>query len=289
VIAFPALPGVAHRDVDLGGVRLHVAEMGDGPPLLLLHGWPQHWWSWRHVMPDLARSFRVIAPDLRGFGWSDAPPGRYAKHTFARDVIALLDADGIERAALLGHDWGGYTALLVALEHPERIERVVALDIVPPWPQLSLPRPRHLALPVLASYQVLLGAPLVGRRLLMSQPGFVRSLIRAGSGPLARWTDDELDIYADVLRDPRRAAASAACYRTFLTRELPVAAIRGDRSDALQVPSLLAMGEHSAIHRILRPRSEHNLQIATIPAAGHFLPEEAPAAVLSLARRWLEA
>src|ERR1700710_1360374 len=103
--------GVTHRDVVVDGVRLHVAEAGDGdgPPLLLLHGWPQHWWSWRHLIPQLAQTHRVIACDLRGWGWSSAPPGDYAKATFARDVLALLDAEGLERVTLMGHDWGGYT------------------------------------------------------------------------------------------------------------------------------------------------------------------------------------
>jgi pimeloyl-ACP methyl ester carboxylesterase len=283
--AWPHVAGVTHRTVDIGDVRLHVAEAGSGPPLLLLHGWPQHWWCWRHVMPELARHHRVLAPDLRGFGWSDAPPGSYAKATFAADVLALLDAEGIDRAPIIGHDWGGYTAFLLALEHPERVQRLLALDIVPPWPQFSLPAPRHLALPLVASYQALLATPVLGRRLLTSGPGFVRALIRAGSGPRAGWTDEELDVYADVLRQEARAAASSACYRTFLTRELPAAAVAGTRP--LHVPTLLVMGAKSPLWRVLRPKPAAGLQITTIPGARHFLPEEAPAQVLELADRWL--
>jgi pimeloyl-ACP methyl ester carboxylesterase len=229
--AMPPVAGVTHREVQLGDVRVHLAEAGQGPPLLLLHGWPQHWWSWRHLIPRLAETHRVIACDLRGWGWSSAPPGDYAKATFARDVVALLDAEGLDRVALMGHDWGGYSAFLVALDHPARVERLVALDIAPPWP--SRPRPRHLALPALASYQVLLGTPVLGPRTMTSGTRFVRTIIRAGSGPDAIWTDAELDVYADVLRDPARAEASSACYRTFLTRELPAALRRGDRSDQL--------------------------------------------------------
>jgi pimeloyl-ACP methyl ester carboxylesterase len=125
----PSVPGVTHRFVDANGVTLHVAEAGSGPPLLLLHGWPQHWWCWRLLIPRLAESYRVIAPDLRGFGWSGAPRGSYAKSTFAADVLALLDIEGLDRVRLVGHDWGGYTSFLLALEHPERVERMVALDI----------------------------------------------------------------------------------------------------------------------------------------------------------------
>src|SRR3954451_6876530 len=120
----PEVRGVTHRRVDVGGVRLHVAEAGEGPPLLLLHGWPQHWWCWRALFARLAEDHRVIAPDLRGWGWSDAPPGDYAKRTFAADVLALMDHEGIDRANVIGHDWGGYTGFLLALEHPERVERL---------------------------------------------------------------------------------------------------------------------------------------------------------------------
>ena len=102
----PSIPGVSHRDVGVDGVRLHVAEAGDGPPMVLVHGWPQHWWCWRHLIPRPARSYRVLAPDLRGLGWSDAPPGDHAKSSFAADLLALLDAEGLDRVRLIGHDWG---------------------------------------------------------------------------------------------------------------------------------------------------------------------------------------
>jgi pimeloyl-ACP methyl ester carboxylesterase len=281
--SMPALEGVEHRFVDVGDVRLHVATAGTGPPLVLLHGWPQHWWCWRHLIPELARHHRVLAPDLRGFGWSDAPAGDYAKSTFAADIVALLDREGIDRAPIIGHDWGGYTAFLLALDFPERVERVLALDIVPPWPQPGLPAPRHAALPLLASYQMLLATPFLGERLLTRGPEFVRTMIRAGSS--GTWMTEALDVYADVLREPARAAASAACYRTFLTRELPATLVRGPRT--LAVPALLAMGAHSPIRRVLRPKPAPNLRVETIPSARHFLPEERPAAVLALAREWL--
>jgi pimeloyl-ACP methyl ester carboxylesterase len=243
----PQLPGVTHRHVDVRDVRLHVAEAGAGPPLVLLHGWPQHWWCWRRLVDALAQEHRVLMPDLRGFGWSDAPPGDYAKTTFAADVVALLDAEGIDRARLIGHDWGAYTALLLALEHPDRVERLVALDVVPPWTSRSRPSPRLLGLPRLAAYQVMLAAPVIGQNVLTRANGFVHRLIRAASGPDAEWTDAELDVYGSVLREPTRARASSACYRTFLTRELPAIVARGDRSSELEVPSLLVMGETSLL------------------------------------------
>ena len=281
----PAVPGVTHRDVQAGDVRLHVAEAGNGRPLLLLHGWPQHWWSWRRMIPALARTRRVLAPDLRGWGWSDAPPGDYAKATYAADVIALLDAEGLDRVDLIGHDWGGWVAFLLALEHPERFGRLVALDITPPWRER--PQARQIATPLFMSYQLLLATPRVGTAAMTRSNAFVRRIIRMASGRGAGWTDAELDAYADVLREPARAAASSACYRTFLTRELPEIARRGDRSDELRVPTLLVMGGSSALHRVLHPRPSANVRVEVIRGAGHFLPEEAPDEVLALAEPFL--
>jgi len=131
----PHVDGVSHRDVVANGVRLHVAEAGssDADPILMLHGWPQHWWVWRALIPPLAERHRVICPDLRGFGWSEAPRGRYEPEIFASDAIALLDALEIDRVRLAGHDWGGLAGYLLALRHPERVQRYLALNIVHPW------------------------------------------------------------------------------------------------------------------------------------------------------------
>ena len=283
----PPVAGVGHRHLTVGGVRLHIAEAGAGSPLLLLHGWPQHWWCWRHMIPRLAAHYHVIAPDLRGWGWSDAPEDGYAKATFAADVLALMDAEGLDRVSIVGHDWGGYTGFLLALGHPDRIERLVCLDVVPPW--LDRPRPRHLAIPLIGAYQALLASPVLGPLSMTSGNAFIRRFIRAGSGSAMRWRDNELDSYARVLRDRARAQASAACYRTFLTRELPGLLRDGYSPNDLEVPTLLAMGEESPLRRVLDPRPSRNLRVVRIPAAGHFLPEEAPEEVLALALAHLAA
>lgn len=279
-------PPVVHRNVRVNGVRLHVAEAGAGPPLLLLHGWPQHWWSWREMIPRLAEAYRVLAVDLRGWGWSDAPPGDYAKATLAADVRALIEAEGLSDVPIVAHDWGGYAAFLLALEHPERVARMVVLDVPPPW--AGPPHPRQLAVPILLSYQLALATPVLGPSLMTRDSAFVRRMIRAGSR-LRRWSDAELDVYADVLRQPERAAASSACYRTFLTRELPAMLANRYRPDELEVPVLLLMGERSVIRRAAAPRASRNLRVETIPGAGHFLPEEAPDEVLGLALSFLAA
>ncbi len=267
-----------YRRVPVNGIELNVGFAGEGPPLVLLHGWPQHSGCWRRMLEPLAERRRVIAPDLRGWGRSDAPPGDYAKSVFVADVLALLDAEGLDRVDVIGHDWGGWTGFLLALEHPERVRRLVALDIPPPW--RGRWSRRQLGAAALLGYQlpVALG---------LCTPGLVRRVIRAGSS--IEWTDEELETYAEVFAEPARARASSACYRTFLTRELPaIAAGKGHRASELEVPTLLIMGADSLLHRTLSPEPARNLRLEVLPGAGHFLPEEAPSEVLSLAIPFLD-
>ena len=281
----PPMPQVEHRRISVRGTTLHLAQAGAGEPLILLHGWPQHWWCWRHLVARFAQRHRVLMLDLRGWGWSAAPPGRYEKQGYADDVLALMDAEGIERAPIVAHDWGGYSAFLLALEHPERVRRLVALDIPPPFS--PAPHPRVALAPLLLSYQALLALPGVGPLSMTASNRLVRAMIRYGSGGSMLWSREELDTYAAVLRDPARARASSRCYRTFLTREL-WRTFRGQyRPEQLEVPTLLLMGGESFLRRGFSPRPSRNLQVETIDGAGHFLPEEAPHEVFSRASAFL--
>src|SRR5262249_14613208 len=114
----------ASRYVDTGGLRLHAVVGGDGPPLLLVHGWPQTWYYWRLVMPALARAFRVIAVDQRGIGLSDKPEGGYDTGTLAGDLVALMAALGHRRFAVVGVDTGLLIGYALAADHPDRVARV---------------------------------------------------------------------------------------------------------------------------------------------------------------------
>src|SRR5262249_61563179 len=112
----PAVEGVVHRTVRARGLDFHVAEAGGGDDVVLcLHGWPQHWYEWRHLLPALADRRRVLALDLRGFGWSEAPADGYEKENLADDVLAVLDELGLERVKLVGHDGGGCVGVLLCL------------------------------------------------------------------------------------------------------------------------------------------------------------------------------
>jgi pimeloyl-ACP methyl ester carboxylesterase len=122
-----------HRSLDANGIRLHVAEAGAGPLVLLLHGFPEFWWSWRHQLVALADAgFHVVAPDLRGYGASDKPPRGYDAPTLAADVAGIVRALGERDAVVVGHDWGGHLAWSVAALHPTVVRSLVALSIPHP-------------------------------------------------------------------------------------------------------------------------------------------------------------
>src|SRR3954469_10186394 len=271
----PPVPGVTHRFVDTGDVRLHVAEAGSGPPLLLLHGWPQHWWAWRKVIPRLAERWRVLAVDLRGWGWSDAPPGAYRKQTFADDLLALLDAEGIDTVTILSHDWGGYASFLLAMDHPERVAGLTALDIPPPWPPPV--RPATALMPAMLSYQVPIVTPGVGYRLHRNGQ-LVKAVLRLGAGKNFAFSDEEVRAFTEPLREPARARASVACYRTLLLHEI---GRTGRRPEDLVVPTTLIFAD-GLFYKVSRPEPTPSLRVEMIPGTGHFLAEQAPDEVLEI-------
>ena len=122
---------IDYRDARVNGVRLHYARAGQGPPVVLLHGYPETNYAWRHQIPVLAERYTVIAPDLRGYGRSEKPAGGYDKRTMADDVRALVEELGFERIALVGHDRGARVATRFAKDHRDAIDRLVTLDNIP--------------------------------------------------------------------------------------------------------------------------------------------------------------
>lgn len=129
----PNDPLFRHHHADVGDVMLHYVTAGSGPPVVLLHGWPQTWWEWRHVIPALAATHTVIAPDMRGLGDSSRPLAGYDKQTVAGDIWRLVhEILGHETFLLVGHDWGGPVAYALAAAHPDAVEKLVILDVVVP-------------------------------------------------------------------------------------------------------------------------------------------------------------
>jgi pimeloyl-ACP methyl ester carboxylesterase len=275
----PALDGVRHSYVDVNGFRAHVAEAGDpgAEPVVMLHGWPQHWWCWRKLIGPLAERYRVVCIDLRGHGWSDAPPHGYDKPQMASDLIAAMDELGLDRVRLVGHDWGAVAGYLACIRRPERFDRFLSCSVGPPFPSED---PRALLQVWRLAYQVVLSAPLVAPR-LVSSPTFIKRMIRAGTRAEGAFTDADLDLYARVLSE--RPHVTIGVYRTFLMREaVPYA--RGEWAGRLRVPTRVLVGEHEPVARpeLMRGHERHadDLRVHVLPGVAHFVPEEAPDAVL---------
>jgi pimeloyl-ACP methyl ester carboxylesterase len=283
----PAVEGVSHRWVEARGIRFHVAEAGAGDDVVLcLHGWPQHWYEWRELMPALADRHRVLALDLRGFGWSDAPRDGYEKEELASDVLAVLDELGLERVKLAGHDWGGWIGFLLCLREPRRFERLLAFNIVPPWAPLRA---------IVSNawrfwYQQVVLAPGLGYRLHRGGE-FVRRVLVGGSTVKDVWDEPTLSAFADSYAEPARARAAVQMYRVFNWREaLPIARGRYARA-RLTVPTLMVFGREDFV---LRPemlagceRHAEDMRVELVEGAGHFIVDERPRLVAERAREFL--
>lgn len=282
----PHVDGVSHRWVRARGIEFHVAEAGSGDDVVLcLHGWPQHWFEWRHLMPALADRHRVLALDLRGFGWSDAPRDGYEKENMATDVLAVLDALGLERVKLVGHDWGAWLGFLLCLRAPQRFERYLALNILPPWVSARAMAPHLWRF----WYQWMILTPGVGYRLHRSGK-FVPKVLVGASTVREPWDQRTLASFADNLAEPARARAAVQMYRVFNLREaLPIVRGRYARQ-TLTVPTRLLFGTDDAALRpeILAGYQRHaeDMQLELVPDCGHFIADERPDLVAERAREF---
>jgi pimeloyl-ACP methyl ester carboxylesterase len=274
----PALPGVEHEFHDLPtGVRVHVALAGPpgAPPVLALHGWPQHWWCWRRVIEALDGQVRIACADLRGFGWSSQPAdGDYTKPRLVDDALATLDALGWDRALLAGHDWGGLAGYLTAVRAPERLSGLLVLGAAHPWQ----PPPRMLAHLWRFAYQLPLAAPFVGSA-LMREGHLPEAMLRHGAhGAL---TDADIELYLSVLREPGPAGATEGYYRSFILRDAPaLGRLVGGRR--LQVPTRLLYGREDPLGTALTEGLERHgddVRVELLDGVGHWVPEERPALV----------
>jgi pimeloyl-ACP methyl ester carboxylesterase len=276
--------------VETPTIEMFVREAGEGPPLVLLHGWPQHGAMWEPLMGELAADYRVIAPDLRGFGRSEAPHGRYDKHTLMRDVLALLDTLEVEKATVIGHVWGGWIAWLLALEHPERVERFVDIDVPPPWArdsEVSLSAlPKQL---LFSSYQWIIASPWLGKR-LVSSPSWIERFFLGGSRRRDVWAPERVALHTAPLTEPARAEASVHLYRTFLGLELPKLVRGAYTRNRLEVPGLVIMGAESPIAKLLGvPPERENVEVELLDGVGHYVVDEAPDELLARLRQFLPA
>ena len=284
--------------VETNGIRLSVHRGGRGAPLILLHGFPQNHLCWAEIAPALAQTHDVIVPDLRGYGESDAPPdtpdhSAYSKREMAADILGLMDALGLQRASVIGHDRGARVAYRFALDHPDRIDRLAILEVVPTgdfWAAWTA----DLALAAYHWTFLAQPSPLPERMILSDGPAFVESCLSRWTlaGDLTCFPQDALAAYRAQATDPERVAAMCNDYRAGATVDR--ALDEADRAACQQIsaPLLFLWAEAGFPARTGDPLKlwrgwAPGVTGQSIPGTGHFMPEEAPEATLAALRAFL--
>ena len=267
-------------------MRFHVTESGppDGRPVLALHGWPQHHWVYRDLLANppaggpehgdqgIGEGLRIIAPDLPGYGWSGPAPHRWAKDDVAQDVLALMDALGLDRVLLVGHDWGGFVGYRMVLAAPERFDGYLVMNMAHPWqtPRTILPHFwRFLA------YQPFVAS--IGKFLQQRTPYLERVIF--GFGPkVHRVKPADARVYAERFRDPVVARAATDTYRTFLLRELLSQAREPEvRRTAVPIRAVFGMADFAVHHSLASPSTARADDYTFEPVeSGHFVIDERP-------------
>jgi pimeloyl-ACP methyl ester carboxylesterase len=268
------------RYVDTGELRLHAVIGGDGPPLLLVHGWPQTWYAWRMLMPTLARNLQVIAVDQRGIGLSDKPQDGYDTGTLARDLVALMDALGHQRFALYGTDVGMPIAYALAADHPERLDRLVVSEAplpgVSPSPPLFLPPLLNARLWHLAFNQL----PKINEQLVRGREDIFFGAEFDASAGTNKLPDYAVKYYIDTLAsDPDALRGSFGFYRALTTT---IAQNEQRKTRRLTLPVLAIGGAESSgegVGNTMKLAAE-DVQTMVLAGSGHWVAEQAPEQLL---------
>jgi pimeloyl-ACP methyl ester carboxylesterase len=275
---------IAHHYADLGDVRLHYVEAGSGPLVVLLHGFPEFWYSWRYQIPALAAAgFRAVAPDMRGYNRSDKPRGvrGYAGDRLAGDVAKLIRACGAERAVVVGHDWGGAVAWLFAMAYPALLERLVIMNA--PHPARFLRALRTWRQVRKSWYMFFFQLPWLpesrfrARDFAAMRRTFRRDPVRPGA-----FSAEDIDRYVEAMAQPGALTAAINYYRAMFRQtrqvrsgfpriEAPVQVIWGERDRYLGA-------ELAEPDRRLVP----HVRVARLPDASHWVQVDQPDRVNAL-------
>ncbi len=275
----PHVEGVEHRDVLVRGLRLHVALAGpeDGRPVVLQHGWPQHWWSWRHLIGPLAEAgHRVIVPDFRGFGWSEYPVDEdFRRETLVDDLFALCAELGHMRFAYVGHDWGAWVGWLACLRPASPVERALLVSVGPPFPPPGGPGPDALLRLAKLWYQAVLGSPHPGAGQASPSRGRSSSRAAAARGSVASWSPTSPRCVSRRRHAPRRCSTGSSSRATW-------GRVIGGRyaEGQLPMPVRFLTGRDDPLFdeaslEVARPHAE-DYEGEALDGVAHFVPEEAP-------------
>lgn len=285
-------PGFAAHWIDGPVGKIFARVGGEGPPVVLVHGFPQTHAEWHKIAPELAKTHTVVCPDLRGYGWSSAPHGDggralYAKRAMGEDIVAVMGALGHIRFSVIGHDRGARVGYRLALDHPGRVERLALLDILPTlsmWEGMSAARAMQVY-----HWTFLAQPEPVPENLIKADPaGWLDHTIASWSRAKSLDLFDPLAMqsYRDSFNDPSRIHAACEDYRAGATTDLDHDKADRDAGRTISCPVLALWGEAGIPARgaspleIWRETFAPGAQGRAIES-GHFLPEENPAATLA--------
>jgi len=287
-------PGFEYRRVRTSGATIHLATAGSGPPVLLLHGYPQTHAMWHKVAPPLARRYTVVCADLRGYGDSSKPRGlpdhsNYSKRAMAQDMVEVMHSLGHRRFHVVGHDRGGRVAHRMARDHGARVRTLAVLDISP---TLKMYESTDMAF-ARAYYHwffLIQPEPLPEKLLAGHVPGYILGRIGRGPGGLRHFSRAALGEYVRCFRDPRTIHATCEDYRA--AAGIDLAHDRRDRAKKLAMPVLALWGKYGVIERLFDCLADWREVAANVSGralpCGHFLAEERPAELLRELQRFLK-
>ena len=276
---------LAHRYADLGDVRLHYVEAGEGPLVLVLHGFPQFWYQWRHQVPALVEAgFRVVAPDMRGYNLSDKPLGvrAYRVELLARDVERLIVACGEGTADVVGHNWGAIVAWIAAMRYPERLERLAILNVPHPARFLDgLLSPMQL---LRSSYVFFFQIPRLSEELIRAGDfALLRSVFRRDPVRPGALTAEDIERYIEAIAQPGTLTATINYYRALLRYPVETRALLR----RVEAPVLVIWGERDRFlsRRLAEPPHlwvPNLVHVKRLPEASHWVAEDRPLEVNTL-------
>jgi pimeloyl-ACP methyl ester carboxylesterase len=282
-------PALEHHHADLGDVRLHYVEAGSGPLVVLLHGFPEFWYSWRFQIPILAEAgFRVVVPDMRGYNLSDKPPrvGDYRVEFLGRDVERLIRACGSESAAVVGHDWGGVAGWIAAMRHPEVVEKLAILNCPHPNSFLrGMWSPRQLRKSWYMFALQLPGRFVQESILAWFESNFRRDPVRQGT-----FTEEDIRRYTEAMTRPGALTAATNYYRALFRRSL---AQNRRLLRRVETPVVVIWGEEDRYlgRELAEPEASWvpNVRVERLPNASHWVQQDSLHRVNTLLLEFLRA
>ena len=287
----------ACQRVRVGDVEINAVVTGNGPPLLLLHGFPQTHLIWRKVLPQLSRSFTVVTTDLRGYGDSSKPAGlpdhaNYAKRAMALDQAEVMRTLGFDRFLLCGHDRGARVAHRLAVDHPARVSRLAVLDVAPTKAMYE-GTTMAFARAYYHWFFLIQPAPFPETLIGADPEAFLRHHMGGRHAGLAPFLPDAWPEYLRCFANPAAIHASCEDYRASATIDLVHDAADLAAGREVTCPLLVLWGEHGVIEREFRPLDDWrkvaiDVRGRSLPC-GHYIPEEAPEALLAELVPFLES